>query len=105
VLWGSAHAERRAKRGIWIVGTDAIPNQQVLQRSPIRRAIPGSIAQQEFESTRHGTVNILTFLVVPTGPMEAVCLEANDADHSIPELERFRRAHRRLRGIFLVLLR
>jgi hypothetical protein len=26
-------------------------------------------------------VNILTFLVVHTGEMEAVCLEANDADH------------------------
>ena len=34
--------------------------------------------------------------------MEAVCLEANDAEHYIPELERFRREHRRLRGIFLI---
>ena len=33
---------------------------------------------------------------------DAVCLEANDAGHYIPELERFRRAHRRLRGIFLI---
>jgi len=79
-----------------------MPNKQVLERRPIRRAIPGSIEQQEFEYTRHGTVHILTFLVVHTGEMEAVCLEANDAEHYIPELERFRRAQRRLRGIFLI---
>jgi DDE superfamily endonuclease len=102
VLWCYANAERLARRGIWIVCTDEMPNKQVLERNPIRRAIPDSIEQQEFEYTRHGTVNILTFLVVHTGEMEAVCLEANDAEHYIPELERFRRAHRRLRGIFLI---
>jgi hypothetical protein len=102
VLWCYANAERLARRGIWVVCTDEMPNKQVLERRPIRRAIPGSIEQQEFEYTRHGTVNILTFLVVHTGEMEAVCLEANDAEHYVPELERFRRAHRRLRGLFLI---
>jgi hypothetical protein len=79
-----------------------MPNKQVLERRPIRRAIPGSIEQQEFEYTRHGTVNLLTFLVVHTGRMEAAILEVNDAEHYIPALEAFRREHRRLRGIFLV---
>jgi DDE superfamily endonuclease len=102
VLWCYAHAERFAKRGVWVVCTDEMPNKQVLERRPIRRAIPGSIEQQEFEYTRHGTVNILTFLVVHTGAMEAICLEANDADHYISQLQRFRRAHRRLQGIFLI---
>ena len=102
VLWCYANAERLARQGIWVVCTDEMPNKQVLERKPIRRSIPGSIEQQEFEYTRHGTVNILTFLVVHTGKMEAVCLEANDAVHYVPELERFRRAHRRLRGIFLI---
>ena len=102
VLWCSANAERLAKRGIWVVCTDEMPHKQVLERRPIRRAIPGSIEQQEFESTRHGTVNILTFLVVPTGQREAVSLEANDADPSLPALNSFRRKHRRLRGIFLI---
>ncbi len=102
VLWCYANAERLAKRGIWIVCTDEMPNKQVLERRPIRRAIPGSIEQQEFEYTRHGTVNLLTFLVVHTGQMEAVSLEANDADHYIPALDAFRREHRRLRGIFLI---
>jgi hypothetical protein len=102
VLWCYANAARLAKKRIGVVCTDEMPNRQVLERRPIRRAIPGSIEQQEFEYTRHGTVNILTFLIVYTGEMEAVCLEANDADHSIPELKRFRREHRRLRGIFLI---
>jgi transposase len=96
VLWCYANTERLAKRGIWIICTGEMPNKQ------IRRAIPGSIEQQEFEYTRHGTVNILTFLIVHTGEMEAVCLGANDADHYIPELERFRREHRKLRGVFLI---
>jgi hypothetical protein len=102
VLWCYANAGRLAERGVWVVFLDEMPNTQVLERCPIRRAIPGSIEQQEFEYTRHGTVNILTFLVVHTGRMEAAILEANDADHLIPALEAFRREHCRLRGIFLI---
>jgi hypothetical protein len=79
-----------------------MPNRQVLERVPIRRAIPGSIEQQEFDYIRHGTVNILTFLIVHTGEMAAVCLEANDAEHYVPALIQFRSDHRRLRGIYLV---
>jgi hypothetical protein len=91
-----------AKRGFRVVCTDEMPNKQVLERRPIRRAIPGSIERQEFEYTRHGTVNILTFLIVHTGEMEAVCLEANDAEHYIPAMKGFRKEHRKLRGVFLV---
>jgi len=58
VLWCYAGAERLARHGLWVVCTDEMPNHQVLERRPIRRAIPGSIKQQEFEYTRHGTVNI-----------------------------------------------
>ena len=74
VLWCYANAERLAERGIWVVCTDEMPNKQVLERKPIRRAIPGSIEQREFEYTRHGTVNLLTFLVVHTGEMALACL-------------------------------
>ena len=62
VLWCYANAVRWARRGIWIVCADEMPNRQVLERRPIRRAIPGSIEQREFEYTRHGTVNLLNFL-------------------------------------------
>ena len=102
VLWCYGNAERLARQGIWTVAVDEIPNFQVLERQPIRRALPGSIEQQEFEYARHGTVNLLTFLVVHTGEMALACLGANDAEHYIPELKRFRRAHRKLRGVFLI---
>jgi hypothetical protein len=102
VLWCYANAGRLAERGIWVVCTDERPNRQVLERTPIRRAVPGSIEQREFEYTRHGTVCLLTFLVVHTGRMEAACLAANTAEQYIPALERFRRKHRKVRGVFLI---
>jgi hypothetical protein len=73
-----------------------------LERNPIRRAIPGSIEQQEFDYTRHGTVNMLVFLVVHSGLMELAFLASNDAEHYLPELELFHRQHKELRGIFLI---
>jgi hypothetical protein len=102
VLWCYAHAARLAQHGIWVVCADEMPNRQVLERRPLRRAIPGSIEQQEFEYVRHGTVCILTFLVVHTGQMQARSLEANDADHYLPALVRFQREHATLRGVYLV---
>jgi hypothetical protein len=102
VLWCYANADRLARRRIWVVCADEMPNLQVLERTPIRRGIPGSIEQQEFDYTRHGTVNLLNFLIVQTGEMESVYLEANDADHYISALEHFRRTHGRLRGIYLI---
>ena len=63
VLWCYANAQRLARQGIWVVCTDEIPNLQVLEREPTRRAIPGHIEQQlEFITLRHGTVNVLLFL-------------------------------------------
>src|SRR6516164_92048 len=49
VLWCYANAVRLARRGIWVVCADEIPNLQVLERTPIRRAIPGHVEQREFE--------------------------------------------------------
>jgi DDE superfamily endonuclease len=102
VLWCYGNADRLARQGIWVVCTDEVPNHQVLERDPIRRAIPGHIEQQEFEYTRHGTVNLLLFLVVHTGQMELTVLGANDAAHYIPALRDFRRRHRGLKGVFLI---
>jgi hypothetical protein len=102
VLWCYANAERLARKGIWVVAVDEKPNHQVLERSPIRRAIPGSIEQQEFEYTRHGTVNLLFFLVVHTGRMEVAVEAKKDAEHYIRELRAFRRRHRHLKGVFLI---
>ncbi len=102
VLWCYANAERLARRGIWVVCVDEMPNLQVLERRPIRRAIPGSIEQQEFEYIRHGTVNLLFFLVVHTGEMEVIYLPAKDGEHYVVALRRFRRQHRHLKGVFLI---
>jgi transposase len=102
VLWCYANASRLAEQGIWVVCVDEIPTFQVLERDPLRRAIPGSIEQQEFDYTRHGTVNMLVFLVVHSGMMELAFLAKNDAEHYLPELELFHRQHKELRGVFLI---
>ena len=59
VLWCYANAARLARRRVWVVCADEVPNFQALERAPIRRAVPGRIERQEFEYKRHGTVNIL----------------------------------------------
>ena len=102
VLWCYANAERLARQGIWVVALDEKPNLQVLERDPIRRAVPGRIEQQEFEYTRHGTVNLLFFLIVHSGRMEVAVEAKKDAQHYIGELRAFRRRHRGLKGVFLV---
>src|SRR5439155_19434549 len=56
VLWCYANAGPLACEGIWTVAVDEMPNLQVLERRPIRRAIPGCVEHQEFEYVRHGTV-------------------------------------------------
>jgi hypothetical protein len=102
VLWCYANAERLARRGIWVVCADEKPNFQVLERHPSRPSIPGSIAQREFDYTRHGTVNILFFLIVHSGRMEAVCFDSKGADRYVRELKAFRRRHRHVRGVYLI---
>src|SRR6185437_1625377 len=47
VLWCYGNAARLARQGIWVVCVDEIPTFQVLERDPIRRAVPGSIEQRE----------------------------------------------------------
>ena len=54
VLWCYGNAARLARQGIWVVCADEIPTFQVLERDPIRRAIPGSIEQREFDYTLRG---------------------------------------------------
>lgn len=102
VLWCYGNAERLARQGIWTVAVDEKPNFQVLERCPIRRAIPGSIEQQEYEYTRHGTVNLLFFLIVHSGRMTVAVESSKDAAHYIRELKAFRRQHRGLEGVFLI---
>jgi len=102
VLWCYGNARRLAAHGLWVVCVDEIPNFQILERRPIRRSIRGAIEQQEFEYTRHGTINLLLFLIVHTGRMELAIEAKKDADHYIQELTAFHRRHRGLNGVFLI---
>jgi transposase len=102
ILWFYTHAEHLAHHGVWVVCTDELPNFQILERQPIRRAIPGSVEQREFEYKRHGTINVLVFFVVHSGRMKAVCIDTKDADHYIGALRSFRHQHRHLEGVYLV---
>ena len=102
VLWCYAQAAHLAHQGIWTIAVDEVPNHQVLERKPIRPAIPGSIEQQEFEYTRHGTVNLLLFLILHSGRMEAAVEEKKDAAHYIEQLRKFRARHHGLKGVFLI---
>jgi hypothetical protein len=102
ILWCYTYALHLASKGYWVVCADELPNFQVLERLPIRRAIPGSIEQVEFEYKRHGTVTVLVFLVVHSGQMEAVCFPNKSAAHYTEALRHFRRRHRHLKGVYLI---
>ena len=52
VLWCYGNAARLAEQGIWVVCVDEIPTFQILERHPIRRAIPGRLSNRS--STIHG---------------------------------------------------
>jgi hypothetical protein len=102
VLWCYAQAAHLARQGIWTVAVDEVPNHQILEREPIRSARPGAIERQEFEYTRHGTVNLLLFLILHSGQMELAVEERKDAGHYIEQLQRFHARHRGLKGVFLI---
>jgi hypothetical protein len=102
VLWCYANAGRLARENVYVVCADEMPNLQVLERGPIRRAVPGSVEQREFEYTRHGTVNLLTFLLVHTGRMRVTVLARNDADGYVWALRQLRADYGHLRGVYLI---
>jgi DNA polymerase III psi subunit len=102
VLWCYGMAEKLKKQGLQVLCADEMPNLQVLERTPIRRARPGAIEQQEFEYIRHGTVNALMFLQVPSGRMELDFLEKKDAPHYQAALRRLRKRHPHWRGVYLI---
>lgn len=102
ILWRYTPAEHLARKGYWVVCADELPNFQVLERRPIRRAVPGSIERREFEYKRHGVVHRLAFLAVHAGRMAATCVGTKDAARYVAALRHFRRRHRHLNGVYLV---
>lgn len=89
ILWYYERIESLWQRGEVILCADEKPNLQVLERTwPTQPMQSGQIERQEFEYTRHGTVNLLTGLIVHTGRMWAECLDQNDGEHFRPAMRR-----------------
>jgi hypothetical protein len=84
-----------------VLALDEKPNIQALERArPTQPMRPGQVERQEFEYTRHGTVNFLALLNVHNGQMRSCCLDKNDSEHlcrALPKLlrpfQQFRRVH------------
>lgn len=102
ILWCYACASKLAQQGRPVICVDEVPNFQVLNRQPIRRARPGWIEQQEFEHHRCGVVTMRFFLIVHSGEMWLTFPRQKSAAVYIEELEQFRRMHQDCRGAFLI---
>nr|WP_224365397.1 transposase [Hyalangium versicolor] len=103
VLWCYEHVVALAEQGEVVLCVDEKPNIQALERRrPTRTMRPGLIEQQEFEYVRHGTVNFLVKLVVPTGLMRGWCLEHNDSASLRAVLPQLLGEHRDARRIHLI---
>lgn len=101
ILWCYEQIERLSQRHELVVCWDEKPNLQALER-PIKPLRPGQIERQEFEYTRHGTVNFAVALVVGDGQIQGWCLERNDSEHLCPALAELFKRLRRARKIHLI---
>ncbi len=89
ILWYYERIESLWQRGEVIICADEKPNIQVLERMmPTQPMRSGQIERQEFEYKRHGTVNLMTGLIVYNGRMWAECLDKNDGEHFRPAVRR-----------------
>lgn len=103
VLWCYEQALNLAAAREIVVCLDEKTNIQALEReAPTKPMIPGRIEQREHEYVRHGTVNLLVALLVPTGKMKAWCLADNDGAHLRPALHQLFRSLKRWRRIHLI---
>jgi hypothetical protein len=103
VLWCYERAQELARRDEIVLCLDEKPNLQVLERRcPAQHMKTGQIERQEFEYVRHGTVNVLVRLEVPTGQMRAWCLERNNSACLRQVLPQVLEPYRKLRRIHLI---
>ena len=98
VLWCYERANSLFEQGEVVLCWDEKPNLQATEREPQKRVVPEHVARQEFEYTRHGTVNFAAALDVQTGMMQAWCLERNTSEYLCQALKNlfhlFRHAHK-----------
>jgi hypothetical protein len=86
ILWCYEQIDRLAEREEIVLCWDEKPNLQALERTPGQAMQAGRIERQEFEYTRHGTVNFAVAMAVHDGTMQGWCLEKNDSVHLCPAL-------------------
>lgn len=103
VLWCYEQVERLSRREEIILSLDEKPNLQALERTrPTQRMRAGQIERQEFEYTRHGTVNFVVAMTVYDGKMHGWCLDANDSEHLCPILKDLFHRYRQARRVHLI---
>jgi DDE superfamily endonuclease len=103
ILWVYERINWLRERDEVVLALDEKPNIQVLQRCvPGKLMRVGEIEHQEFEYTRHDTVNFLVAMALDSGKMHGWCLERNDSQHLCRELPELFREHRKARRIHLI---
>jgi hypothetical protein len=102
VLWCYERSQSLFEQDEVVLCWDEKPNLQAVQREPRTSMRPGQIERQEFEYTRHGTVNFAAALDVQTGLMHAWCLDKNDSKHLCPALAKLFGHFRRARKVHLI---
>jgi len=96
VQWLLAHDEI-------VIALDEKPNLQALERARATQPMrAGHGERQEFEYTRHGTVNFLVVLILHSGKMRACCLEQNDSEHLCRALPKLLAPFRKWRRVHLI---
>lgn len=104
ILWCYEQVERLYRQEELVLTLDEKPNLQALERTrPTQRLRAGQIERQEFEYTRHGTVNFVVALRVHDGTLQGWCLDANDSEHLCPVLAELFRTYRHTRRLHLIL--
>jgi len=87
VLWCYEQVDHLFEREEVVICWDEKPNLQALERRCPRQDMQsGRIERQEFEYTRHGTVNFAVAFLVHDGTFSGWCLERNDSEHLCPAL-------------------
>lgn len=103
ILWLYERVNWLLERDELILALDEKPNVQALERTHLTQPMQsGQIERQEFEYTRHATVNFLVLLVVHSGEMAACCLDKNDSEHLCRALPQLLRPFRKWRRVHLI---
>jgi len=103
ILWCYEQIDNLHLRDEIVIAIDEKPNLQALEHlQPKLLMRPGQVERQEFEYTRHGTVNFVIALSIYDGHLQGWCLDANDSEHLCPVLAELFQRYRRARRFHLI---